>query len=65
MIRPTRMTQPYRQGPRRPSGALSAMLAGRDMQGGNPQDVARQTQQMSAAARRLAHFGMLFDRHRM
>lgn len=40
-MKPTRSTQPYRQGAREPGPALDAMLRGRDSQGHNPKDLER------------------------
>lgn len=40
-MKPTRRTQPYRQGARHPGAALTAMLKGRTTGGWNPKDVER------------------------
>ena len=40
-MKPTRKTQPYRQGPRSPGQALNAMTRGRTAGGMNPADVKR------------------------
>jgi hypothetical protein len=40
-MKPTRQTQPYRQGARHPGAALQNMLRGRTTGGWNPKDLER------------------------
>jgi|tagenome__1003787_1003787.scaffolds.fasta_scaffold8029990_1 hypothetical protein len=48
-VQSSRLTQPYRKGARNPGPALTAMLRGRDFQGGNPQDLVRNVQTLMRA----------------
>ena len=50
-MKPTRQTQPYRQGARHPGPALNAMLRGRTFGGWNPKDVERAAFLRRAAVR--------------
>jgi hypothetical protein len=51
-MKPTRLTQPYRKGPRVPGQALTAMLKGRAANGTNPADVKRAGYLMAAGRRK-------------
>ena len=50
-MKPTRRTQPYRQGARHPGTALTMMLRGRTTGGWNPKDIERTKFLMRAGKR--------------
>lgn len=45
-MKPTRQTQPYRQGAREPGAALTAMTKGTTLYGANPADTTRTASKM-------------------
>lgn len=51
-VKPTRATQPYRKGARRPGAALAAMLKGKPGYLPNPQGLKRRMQREAARAQR-------------